>query len=321
MGEVSVIIPIFNAEKYLRRCLDSVINQSYNNIEIILVDDGSKDSSPAICDEYAAKDSRIKVIHKKNQGVSAARNTGIETAKGEFLVFLDADDYLSLNCIECLAKYSDYDFVICAYQEFGYRELVKGPKGVTKIDVKKDIPILWNKSYSPYWLYVWGKLFKTNVVKDNKLSYDPEMKYLEDFCFVLRYMSCITKACLIDNILVYHLVEISKYSKYHMPYEVFKDHIVKQDTCFNILEKKCGNRKFVLMREKVFNRHFYNFKDFLICEKAPFWIKYEEAKKYMSEENSMIYQYINKKGWKIVVYYYIWSLLMSLMPKSCINKV
>ncbi len=113
---VSIIVPVYNVEKYLRKCLDSIISQTYGNIEIILVDDGSKDNSGQICDEYAENDSRIQVIHKKNEGVASARITGFEHSSGELITFIDADDYVDLLFIEKLEapfKKNDIDLSIC----------------------------------------------------------------------------------------------------------------------------------------------------------------------------------------------------------------
>lgn len=97
--KISIIIPVYNAERFLRRCLNSVLNQSYSNWECIIVDDGSKDSSPAICDEYVKTDSRFKVIHKENGGVSRARNTGLSLVVGEWVTFVDSDDELALDAL------------------------------------------------------------------------------------------------------------------------------------------------------------------------------------------------------------------------------
>ena len=94
---VTIVVPIYNVEKYLTRCVDSIINQTYQNLEIILVDDGSPDNCPRICDEYAKKDHRIKVIHKINAGLGMARNTGIENATGKYICFFDSDDYIYFN--------------------------------------------------------------------------------------------------------------------------------------------------------------------------------------------------------------------------------
>ena len=99
-GLVTVVLPIYNVEKYLNRCIESVVSQTYSNIEIILVDDGSTDNCPAMCDEWAKKDSRIKVIHKENQGLGMARNTGIENAQGEYICFFDSDDFIARETIE-----------------------------------------------------------------------------------------------------------------------------------------------------------------------------------------------------------------------------
>ena len=102
---ISIIIPVYNVEKYLRVCIDSVINQTYKNVEIILVDDKSPDSSPAICDEYLKKDRRIKVVHKEeNEGLGFARNTGLNVARGNYVGFVDSDDYLNANSVEVLYK-------------------------------------------------------------------------------------------------------------------------------------------------------------------------------------------------------------------------
>ena len=122
---VTIVVPIYNVEKYLNRCLNSIVNQTYTNLEIILVDDGSPDNCPAMCDEWAKKDSRIKVIHKKNAGLGMARNTGIEHATGEYICFFDSDDYIALDLVEkvhaCITKY-DADTVIygmCLVDENG----------------------------------------------------------------------------------------------------------------------------------------------------------------------------------------------------------
>ena len=103
-GKISVIVPIYNVEQYLRKCIDSIINQTYKNLEIILVDDGSWDNSPRICDEYAKRDNRIKVIHKKNGGLADARNTGLKMITGNYISFIDSDDYIEKTMYEKMIK-------------------------------------------------------------------------------------------------------------------------------------------------------------------------------------------------------------------------
>jgi len=103
---ISIIIPVYNAKEYLRRCLDSILRQNYTNIEVLLIDDGSSDGSEAICDEYALLDKRIKVIHQKNTGVSAARNVGLDLAKGDYISFVDSDDWIENDLLETLLNIS-----------------------------------------------------------------------------------------------------------------------------------------------------------------------------------------------------------------------
>ena len=116
---ISVIVPVYNVEKYLRQCLDSIVAQTYRDLEIILVDDGSIDASGAICDEYAVRDSRIKVVHQPNRGLSSARNTGLDLVSGEYTFFIDSDDWIHEKALERLllaqAK-TNADLVLCNYQ-------------------------------------------------------------------------------------------------------------------------------------------------------------------------------------------------------------
>jgi glycosyltransferase involved in cell wall biosynthesis len=116
---ISVIVPVYKVEEYLDKCVDSIINQTYKNLEIILVDDGSPDNCPKMCDDYAKKDKRIKVIHKKNGGVSSARNEGIKFSKGDYISFIDSDDWIDNNYIEEMYNaltYNEADYVCCGYK-------------------------------------------------------------------------------------------------------------------------------------------------------------------------------------------------------------
>ena len=112
MPKVTVIVPVYNVEQYLRRCIDSILAQTFGDLELILVDDGSADSSGVICDAYAEKDSRVKVIHQKNSGVSAARNTGLDAAEGEYIAFVDSDDHVDPDYLAALLQ-TKADLVIC----------------------------------------------------------------------------------------------------------------------------------------------------------------------------------------------------------------
>lgn len=183
---ISVIVPIYNVEKYLRRCIDSVMMQTYKKIEIILVDDGSSDSCPEICDEYKKKDTRIKVIHKKNGGLSDARNKGIEFAKGDFISFIDSDDVISKTMIEYLYKNMieyNADISVCNFKYFcNEEELMTLQNEYESNDVEKvysniealEILLDGKKSYGDY---AWNKLYKINLFNNVKYPY---MKKMED---------------------------------------------------------------------------------------------------------------------------------------------
>lgn len=169
MKKISVIVPIYNTEKYLHRCLNSIINQTYKELEIILVDDGSKDSSPQICDEFAEKDSRVKVIHKKNEGVANARNTAISMATGEYLAFVDSDDFIDKAMFERLinnAVKNDADIAICGFK------ITSGDECET---IYIDEEHTFNSQRALEHLYIdmdfcfvtlWGKIFKRDLFND-----------------------------------------------------------------------------------------------------------------------------------------------------------
>ncbi len=167
---ISVIVPIYNVEKYLARCVDSIVNQMYKNLEIILVDDGSPDRCPQMCDDYAEKDSRIKVVHKKNGGLSDARNAGMAVATGEYISFIDSDDYVSDDFFECLLDVmnkENSDIAECSvvkfYEDNRFDEF-SDDLSVKTYDTQDAMSALIAEN--PFHQHVWNKLYKTELVKD-----------------------------------------------------------------------------------------------------------------------------------------------------------
>ena len=163
---VSVIVPVYNVEKYLNRCIDSIINQTYSQLEIILVDDGSTDESPAICDEYAKKDKRIKVIHKKNRGLSDARNCGLDNSAGNYICFIDSDDYVDTNMIEYMHKSlskNNSDIVICDYIIFDENNEIKNSFTKTLFSVTDNKFDYMFNEYKLLTVIQWNKLFKREI--------------------------------------------------------------------------------------------------------------------------------------------------------------
>lgn len=170
---VSVIVPIYKVEPYLRRCLESIVNQSYRNLEIILIDDGSPDKCPQICDEYAAKDNRIKVIHKENGGLSDARNVGLNICKGQYISFVDSDDWIDEHFFENLLSSTtnnEADIVVasCKYvtDNPAYSEKkFSTKKGEIKYeDILQEIFIQRNPSF----VAAWGKIFSHKIISQFK---------------------------------------------------------------------------------------------------------------------------------------------------------
>lgn len=190
MKKVSVIIPVYNVEKYLDRCVESVVNQTYKNLEIILVDDGSPDNCPQICDEWAKKDSRIKVIHKKNGGPSEARNAGLEKSSGNYIAFVDSDDYLDLDCYEKAILNNDCDLVV-----FGLKLLYN--KNI-QYHCMNDNEYLnnnlefFNESFVAHCFNSpCNKLYKRSVIED--IRFDPDFKYGEDYKFNMQILNNASK--------------------------------------------------------------------------------------------------------------------------------
>lgn len=197
---ISVIVPIYNVEKQLNKCVDSIINQTYKTLEIILVDDGSLDKCPQICDEYAKKDSRIKTIHKKNGGLSDARNAGFNIATGDYVVFIDSDDWIELQALESMletAQKYDADIVECNV--------------MYKYDNKKDESYnddefaVYSDNYSIMSAYikdyriktvVWNKLYKKTLLNKNPFEFG---KYNEDEFFTYQILAKTNKLVHMDN--------------------------------------------------------------------------------------------------------------------------
>ena len=191
---VSIVIPIYNTSKYLPRCLDSVVNQTYQNLEIILIDDGSTDNSGKIADSYAKKDSRITVIHQKNAGQSAARNTGIKNSTGTYLSFLDGDDEFAPTFIEEHLAHFDKDtsLTVCGlhYKRLGEHTA----KDVYLSPLRKRHKNESKKSYLLYLLAKDGRMYSSvNKLYDTKtakkISFDESLNFAEDTKFVYDYLA------------------------------------------------------------------------------------------------------------------------------------
>lgn len=203
--KISVIIPIYNAEKYLKECLDSVIGQSLNEFEIICINDGSMDKSLNILEDYASKDKRIKIFNQENQGVSTARNNGIKEAQGEYIFFLDSDDYLENNALETAynhIKKKDCDILI-----FG-ANLIRNNEKKSALNIDLIEKIKKNQfSYIDFVnlnTVIWDKLFRTEFLKKHQIEFPTELVVSEDGVFCLQSYFLGAKYDYIDKILYNH---------------------------------------------------------------------------------------------------------------------
>ncbi len=189
MPAISIIVPVYNVEQYLPRCLDSIIVQSFPDWECVLIDDGSKDDSGTICDEYAEKDKRFKVFHKENGGVSTARNVGIEKSKGEWITFVDADDYIGNNfLIEFVTSINDNPSLILltAFYTIQKGDTLLPPKRYSlpdKQSSKEYLECLLSRDRVR--IEVWGKLFKRSSL--NSIRFSENLKIGEDWFFLISY--------------------------------------------------------------------------------------------------------------------------------------
>ncbi len=205
---ISIIVPIYNVEKYIKRCIESIINQTYSNIEIILVDDGSPDNCGKICDEYVLKDKRIKVIHKKNGGLSSARNAGLEIALGKYISFIDSDDYISSYFIEKLyktCKDKNCEITLCEYERV-YSEIKKENTIEKKDSIIEvyDTKQMLNKLYSTDYLITtvaWNKLYKRDILKNIRY---PDGRLHEDEATTYKILYNAKKVAIIREKLYYY---------------------------------------------------------------------------------------------------------------------
>lgn len=188
---VSVIVPVYNAAVFLARGIDSILAQNFKSFELILVDDGSSDDSGAICDEYAARDNRVKVIHQQNAGVSAARNAGLMAAQGEWVTFVDSDD-LVLDCfleslVKAVSRDEQVDLAYCGYGIVESAISLKIYKSATYIG-KNQIHDVLSQTNLLYRCSPWAKLFRRSIIVDHSLCFDTNLSISEDRLFIYHYL-------------------------------------------------------------------------------------------------------------------------------------
>lgn len=236
---ISIIVPIYKVEKYVEKCIETIINQTYKNLEIILVDDGSPDNCPQICDEYAKKDSRIIVIHQKNGGLSNARNSGLNIAKGEFIGFVDGDDYIANDMYETLYNAiidNDAQMSICNFYIVNEKE--EKMQNEIQTNIKEDVKVFNHQEAMKEMLidknirgYVWTKLFKRECFE---LLRFPEGRNYEDIAVSIKCFEKTEK-----------IVYINKQKYYYVQRENSIDHIKSERNLRDAIEVSYERYKYV----------------------------------------------------------------------------
>ena len=251
----SVIVPIYNVEDYLPRCIDSIISQTFTDFELILVDDGSPDNCGKICDEYAKKDNRIRVIHKENGGLSSARNAGLDVAKGEYIYFIDSDDYIKENLLEHCLPYLEDGLDMVAFNYIQVNEKTKEERVSTynpslfEIHTPKERNRFIIDTLLPCRIgwEAWGRIFRRSIIEEKSLRFADNRKiFAEDLYFSLCYLAHATRIISISSPLYYYITRENSimgkdskkfnFNRMHLLANAVKEHWASQEDCSNLLE-------------------------------------------------------------------------------------
>lgn len=244
MPKVSIIVPIYNVEKYLDHCMQSLLNQTLNDIEIIMVDDESPDSCPKLCDEYAKRDSRIKVIHKKNGGLGYARNSGLDIATGEYVAFVDSDDFVDKAIYQILydcASKNNADIVYCGYYLYDKNKIKKikyTNKNININDHKRCVSFLENIIGADYFqkedihvsCSVWKAIYKRSILNKNNIRFCSEREFIsEDIIFHIDLIKYINNIVILPHCLYYYCLNENSLTKSYSEGRFLKDIILCEE--------------------------------------------------------------------------------------------
>lgn len=232
---ISIIVPIYNVEYYIHRCIDSILTQDNVDFELLLIDDGSSDRSGEICDEYAKQDSRVRVYHKQNGGVSSARNLGLDKAQGEWITFIDADDWIEPGYLRTFVSLLDADMVICGVNSTDGKCWIMGD-GICSIKDLMEIYIAATIMRSP-----WGKFLRKDIINKNDIRFDPKIRYGEDFIFNMQYLLFSNSV----RTLSYVGYNYYQYPQEELPIKKYK---------LTIEETKYSLEKSLLVKEQLINK-------------------------------------------------------------------
>ena len=253
MLRLSVVIPVYNVALYLQDCVESLLAQHFTDFEILLVDDGSTDGSAELCDDLACKDSRVVVLHQENGGVSSARNRGIDHARGEFIIFVDADDYVTEEYLEHLME-PDADMVTTGLQMFGAKHSRVMPGSRDDFGIK-DLAIRWNKPPVMNFLlycFPFAKRYRMRLIREWGIRFDESLFFSEDLHFNLRYYCYADSFAEMPNAdYWYRTMDITREEKFRMGAADLIYHHESLEGCFNRLYERIGAGALSLVRDNL----------------------------------------------------------------------
>lgn len=231
MAVLSVIVPVYNVEKYLHRCIESVIAQTYKEFELILIDDGSTDKSGQICDDYAKRDNRLVVVHKKNEGAAIARNIGIERSNTPYITFIDSDDYIENEYISTLLKECDgrnVDLVLSGFKRVYTDGTIKKESGISRYCANRDeiSDYMFDIDQSRMLNSQCCKIFKTDIINQNNIRFIPGLSVSEDMIFSFTYFLYCSSICCLDYTgYYYRQMHSASLSKTLFHYDVYRQSV------------------------------------------------------------------------------------------------
>ncbi len=314
---LSVIIPVYNLEKYIGRCLDSVCKQTYRNLQIILINDGSTDNSLSICEKYAEKDFRIEVYSQENKGVSSARNNGLTKAKGDYITFVDGDDYLECDAYQkVMDKIEDNDALFFGFVERYEEENVnKIVSPVMTGIVDPDTALYYCFLPLGYHAFSCNKVFRTKLVKDK--SFNAELKVGEDECWLSEVVPKLNNVVLINEPLYYYVQREG--SAMHSEYKVDEKWLTvlasKKKTLLNL---RLMDKSYRLSCAKVYNDLFHlTWYAYCSDDKKNYKMVHDYIKQYRKDFYSAI-EYSNKRKIKFFV---IELMIYLKFPRKIVEKL
>lgn len=279
---VSIIVPVYKVEQYLKRCMESILNQTYKNIEVILVNDGSPDNCPALCDEYAKIDSRVRVIHKENGGLSSARNAALDTLKGDYVFFVDSDDWLALDTLEVLKEYLEKDYDMISFQRTYLTEekvVEKGNKNAKDLDVSQYIDASFLGQYD---FFVTTKIFKKEVFNNIRFL---EGRNYEDLEIMHRLFLNMKKVVGLDYFLYYYWKGNEEAITNTITMKNIEDHYLSANEIYTACRKYLEDR----------NKDYSNLLAWYKVEMAQLYIDYLKSVDNNTELFSKIKREISKE--------------------------